>query len=588
MKGLTFLLLALAIFFPRAVLGSIDITLLSAPEGPVTHGYINLNTYIQSSALIESVSAEVGSHKVALERTSGSENNGNYVSTWVRSFFLPDFPDGPTNLIITVHAAGGETAVTNRPIIIASPPTLIVSKPFDGLVLHSGMRLPIKVAAFDEDSDVVITVVAGFSFARTNEVDIILPVPSSRTVRITAEGNHNQITQTNISYIVQENPKFQAVDDVPGIILDVDSSRILYQRDLKTLRVKTIGDTSDGPVVYQSTNEWIIRNGLLTPHGAILVEELRNSGTYRVFDVGEDFTVNSLGPTRSPNTQVAGNYAVWQGLNGELFRRDLLTGTNLEITNTLSRLAFTPFSVVENGEVTFSAGDKPQVYRYRSGSLEQISTNGGYSNWTDGTNVLYYREHENNPDGTTLVLHTPGGAVILSRILRAPTFLNKGWVAFVLASSGYHIWTRSPSGALQERAAGGTTLALNSIGEVIYRQNQKFLSRPDGSTVDLGIMDGRPIYRNDQWHFILNNTLFRALDSFTNRMVIHQNGGILNVRFIGTTGNTYQIETAPNLTAPVVWTPYRPAQKADINGSIGFYDLGPETNRFYRTIQIQP
>lgn len=584
MKGLLFLT-ALAAFFSRATFGEINITLLSAPEGPVSQSAIvAVNAYIQSTALIDSVSAKIGPMEFPLERTSGSEDNGNYVSTWARNFRLPELPDGPTNLTIRAQAAGGESSVTNRAIIVTSPPTLIVTEPFEGLVLHSGRRLPIKATAFDEDSDVLITAQAEFAVVRTNQIDTAVPVTRSGRLTISAEGNYNQVTRRTFDFILQPNPKLERVADVPGVILDVDSNRILYQRD-EAIYITEVGGESGGPLAYQSTNEWAIRNALLTPEGVIVVEQHTRSNTYRSFEIVGENEIISLGLTRNSRPQVSGNYAAWAGATNELIRRDLIARVNVEITNTLSPDEHS-FSLAANGDVSFSESQSGRIFRYRGNSIEQISTTSGHNNWTDGTNILYAQERENSGGQPhPILLYTPGGTVLLgvNSFYRRP-YLNNGWVAY------HHqgrLLLRSGSGTLQERT-GGTVLALNSQGELLIKGSTVVLSKSAGSTIDYGNFEGRPIYRNNQWEVILGNTLFRLRENFDNLMIIHQNGPILDVRFIGIPGETYQIQMTPYLDPPIFWTLYRAPQEADANGSIGFLEIGPGTNRYYRAVQVSP
>jgi hypothetical protein len=587
MKGFLIVSIVIALIFVRASRAEMNRTFRSAaPKRPISPTTIlALDAYVQSSAFIESASAEVAGLNLELARTSGSENNGIFISTWMRNFSLPNPADGPTNLVVTFRAASGETAITNFTLTIASPPTLLVSLPFENFVVHSGKRVPIKATAIDEDSNVRIDITAGaYDFNRTNFVDVTIPVTTSGQVTFRARGNYDLVTSKAINIIVQSDPRLQFIVDAPGIILDADPARVLYHQVVEEkLGIKEIASGSE-ETIFQSSNEWKIASARLTPEGAFFLEVHPVQG-YRAADVAAGI-MTPLGPARGAPPQVAGNYVVWAGATNELFRRDLLARTNLVITNSLGTSGTHLFSVAENGDVTFSELRSEQIFRYRNGEMEQITTSHGFNNWTDGVNVLYFQQREIGP-GIPLLLHTPGGTVSLSGLFYIMPHLNNGWVAFTAPSpQGYRLWVRTPTGALQDRAGSMGALALNSIGELFIGSNErKVFSRPDGSLLDFGNVPGRPIYRDENWEIILGNALFRLSTKHHTLSVqpTLTNKNNLFVNFVGTPGTSYQIQTASDLTG---WTNH-PAgpQTSRADGSIQIVDPIPARSRFYRALQ---
>jgi hypothetical protein len=599
MKGHLTLLLLLTIF-TRPAFCAIDITLLSAPEGAISPGtHHTLEAQIQSSTAINSVSAELGTLQFDLERTSGSEENGYFISTWRQVFTVPEIPDGPTNLITSIHASNEETAITNRSIIIASPPTLVIEQLFDGYTLHSGKRLPIKVTAFDEDSEAYIDVFTPeYQFTRTNHIDLQRIIPYSAWIGFRARGNHLQMTNKSILVYVQQNPKFVPIADVPGFIRDADATRILYQRD-NALTIYQIGGQSNGPVLFQSISPWVITNALLTPYGALVTERRGLENNYRILDVREDNEITDIGPVTSLNTlQVRGNFVLWTGASNDLIRRDLLSRVNVEITNTFAA-GPNRSSLAANGDVSFTDTVSRTIFRYRSGQLQQISTNTPGSawpgntrqeNWTDGTNILYARQGDGGQLDTfqRYFLYTPEQTVPLGATHSwKPGSLADGWAAFYNLGT---LFVRSPSGALAERPIGGLW-AITSQGDSLHQRaidNTFHVFKPDFSVINAGNFEGRFIERNGHWEGILGSTLFSIRENFTNLMVLHHETGVLSLNFIGTANNTYQIQITGKLNPPITWTPLRAPMKADTNGSIGFLEPIPPTNRFYRAVQTQP
>lgn len=585
MKGLLTFSIIVALFFPRANQAEINLTFRSAPpKTPISPTTIlALDAYVQSSAFIESVSAEVAGLNLELARTSGSENNGIFVSTWMRNFSLPNPADGPTNLVVTFRAADGETAITNFTLTIASPPTLLVSLPFPNFVVHSGKRVPIKATAIDEDSNVRIDITAGaYDFNRTNVVDVTIPVTTSGQVTFRARGNYDLVSTKAINIIVQSDPRLQFIVDAPGIILDADPTRVLYHQVAEeVLGIKNIASGSE-ETIFQSTNGWNIAAARLTPQGAFLLESNPQQG-YRAADVAAGI-ITPLGPARGVPPQVAANYVVWAGATNELIRRDLLARTNLLVTNSLGSSGTHLFSLAENGDVTFSELRSEHIFRYRNGEFQEIAY--GFNNWTDGVNVLYFQQREVGP-GIPLLLHTPGGTVSLSGLFYIMPHINNGWVAFTVPSpQGYRLFVRTPTGALQDRAASMGALALNSIGELFIGSNErKVFSRPDGSLLDFGNVPGHPIYRDHNWEIILGNALFRLPTKHHTLSVqptlTNKNNLFLN--FVGTPGNSYQIQTTSDLAR---WTNH-PAgpQTSRPDGSIQIVDPTPPRSRFYRALQ---
>src|SRR5262249_11766595 len=142
---------------------------------------------------------------------------------------------------------------------------------------------------------------------------------------------------------------------------------------------------------------------------------------------------------------VAGNYAAWIS-STQLILRDLSSGKNTMISTPPSSFVQ---DVAANGDIIIQ--DASQLYRYRAGTLTQLTFGADYDRFaalTDGTNIIFEEGTEPYNSTIAIKLLTDSGTITLApptsrSLYRGSDFqLNNGWAAFTLqTNSAAQIWT---------------------------------------------------------------------------------------------------------------------------------------------------
>ena len=317
------------------------------------------------------------------------------------------------------------------------------------------------------------------------------------------------------------NPRMVRTAVVPGRILDVDATRVLYldtpaaPDSAPRLRIwsrstnRLAATVPTVPVLPDRQDRQVNdQHALLTPRGALFAVSRPGGpvGESHLIEWSGGPDVTDLGTLSPDSLRVSAPFAIWIG--GEtgtaLYRRDLRTGRTIDITAATHTPAGSNDGddVTSDGDVLFSSD--MDVMRYRDGAVEQLtSDNAGCYPMTDGTNVLYVPTCSSSDnaglslnDGTrTVTLVDGNGPDILAfqanRGDRHPGFaVAGGWVAYRTWNRTNHatrLWRRAPDGTVREIAASATLtlLTLTGSGAVTYlnAEGQLRLTEPTGSAV---------------------------------------------------------------------------------------------------------
>ena len=140
-------------------------------------------------------------------------------------------------------------------------------------------------------------------------------------------------------------------------------------------------------------------------------------------------------------------------------------------------------------------------------------------------------------DNSSSILRTAGGeeVILATNLPSFPLYRYRvagGWVAFLRRGGGASIqaWVRAPDGTerqLTSTAGNSGIEAISETGEVIYTLNPlsanvtRFLARPDGSIVELGVAIGEPELIDGAWYFRSNGFVI-ALAETPSRAILSE------------------------------------------------------------------
>jgi hypothetical protein len=197
----------------------------------------------------------------------------------------------------------------------------------------------------------------------------------------------------------------------------------------------------------------------------------------------------------------------------QLYRTDITNGTDLLIA---SSAAITMNSLGENGDVAYD-NSSYVITRYRGSTNTAISDGSGGNPVTDGVNIAFTR---GSPCCTSshaeLWLFDGTSSIMLaeSEVVPPAAQMNGGWTAFTKpdASLQWQIWTRSPTGALQQVSAIGTSSSISGVGadgSVIFDNgNNRYLAGPGSSPARIGSSLGSVVWRNGRFLVLIGNSAF--------------------------------------------------------------------------------
>lgn len=162
---------------------------------------------------------------------------------------LDAFPEG--NLLATIVAenAGGESVTTTRAIVHDKPPIITVASPTRWTFRSSATPIRLKVTCSDTalypcaQMDIpTLGVVAGSAF----DADIVPPV-TARDLSVTVWDTLGLASTVKIPLAYDPTPTLSILHTVPGRVLDVDDTRILFTNPAG-MWVRTLATGADARV----------------------------------------------------------------------------------------------------------------------------------------------------------------------------------------------------------------------------------------------------------------------------------------------------------------------------------------------------
>ncbi len=90
--------------------------------------------------------------------------------------------------------------------------------------------------------------------------------------------------------------------------------------------------------------------------------------------------------------------------------------------------------------------------------------------------------------------------------------MSQGWVAFTRLGTGgqLQIWRRSPAGVEEQVTFFGDSSRVNGLspnGEVMFLHGRRYLSRLEGSAIDVSSALGVAFWQEGAWWVMLGRSL---------------------------------------------------------------------------------
>jgi hypothetical protein len=539
--------------------GTFSINLVTPLEGAISDNDLAIAAIVTSTFQLNSVKAQVDGREISLTYSTTAICNGSACNAgWSGTLSLAGLSRGAKTLVVTATDVFGDSGVKERSFIYDRPPQLTVTSPITESV--TGLSLRVKANCVDDNPAGCSSISVYYqhpSFApgtsgtvatvnqSTFDQDVTLPASIKELVTdgnmlilgVRGTDSANQTHSVTRIIYVQQNSRLIEVESFIGRILDVQGDRVLLLNNPGTtgnilkIRSRSTGDESVIPL-----NGQVVTAGFLSTKGAVFsatdsatvapagrVYELRDGA---LLDLGELFI----------DLKVTGDYALWDTFDRTVSRpvlltRDLSSGITTQVAADTN--AGGAADVAGNGDVVYTLAtardaqgrDLYNIYRYRGGNSSQLTNDAANfansSPVTDGSNVVYQRQPR-SPQPSDYILSaidSSNGRTDLasqSRALsRGEYQAAGGWVAFPkIAGGASQVWTRSPSGVVQQITFFGTNSLTNQLsanGEVVLTNSGRmYLQRAGDPLFDFAASSRLKAFTvGDQWYAFLGRTLFR-------------------------------------------------------------------------------
>ncbi len=494
---------------------------------------LNISAFVVSPLEVAEVRASVGDETIDLVFEPGIF--GSFVGT----ISLEGLPRGPHILDVVAEDIAGEQTRFVQPFVYDLMPELTVTAPLNYSVATPGLR--VAASCIDDDPagcELEVTIGDEILLSGRNAIDaeVDLSAFDGSIVGFTVlarDSTGREATHSVRQIHVESSPVLSRVFDVPGRILDVQGSRLLYWSasprrleiaDMADMTTEIVPNPVDGTVIVRERSYGY---SSLTPYGAVFIASGLPGSRRGLYDWNRGVLEN-LGEAWAatlPAVQVVGNVVVWNPTSSSTSIRDIESRTVYPINDTAGIA-----DVADNGTVAYSTGDG-QIVLFSGGMADIITDDPGFRNAypvTDGTRTIYLK-YEAMPSGPTrrdaIVLYDGVEEIeILSRdvpsdsVIRPPGYqLVPGWIAYQADGNigQSHVWLVDPAGERRQLTLFGDSSEielLNTNGEVIFiRGERRYLASPDGTMTEISSTLGKLYAVDGEWYVIIGRSLFQIL-----------------------------------------------------------------------------
>ncbi|AUX43452.1 hypothetical protein SOCE26_049000 [Sorangium cellulosum] len=527
-------LLAAGAVRAQVSLGDIRVTDNSPASGsglPTHYDTFLLRVYAAAADGIYLVDAEIGGVTTALAPADSGYFEGN--------FDISGLAHGPHLLTIRAYSLLGDVATVERTVHKHSPPLLRMTSPRPHSVISGRPDIYMECAAIAPYSceRACATVYGEGQYVgegcRTRPADapsgtLYLKISLNRAVQpgevLTAllDGRLNmgaEYRQRVGPLYAESSPKLTAVATAPGLILDVDATRILFHDRFQRIGV---ADRATQQITWASTlppdPTGTATYGALTPSGAVI-----QSGTGRIF-AWHDGTWRRIAADARLDA-VNGDLVVWTRNsedNGYVHR--LSTGINTSIWNRPGSTSPFQADISASGDVYYGSYEEPWIRRLGVGRIGNHAGN-LQRPITDGTNVV---GRWWNGNVSSSYLYTADGAEVFlgdsNTATSAGLLLHAGYAGFLRGDGAVNqVWVRTPDGEQHQLSAFTTSSlfdqqklrighdGLSDSGEVLFLNGRtRYIGRPGAEPEAISSDLGHGRWLDGSFHVTLGDTLFRV------------------------------------------------------------------------------
>lgn len=325
---------------------------------------------------------------------------------------LIGLPGGELNLSITAEDVLGNTDTKEVSFVYDELPTLTIHEPIEFSVARPTIRVRLECSDDGEENCQIKVEVPGLLDPppiQSAEGQIDEFIDLSRfdhgivLLRFEAIDLTGRVVFEERHILVESSQRLTPLRRIPGRILQVASDRVLctdssgYTASLKIFNRQT----EETDLIFNEPGGEIHQT-YLTPNGVIFTRQSFDDQTKSVLEIRGDELIN-LGTIGSHHTLVVnGPYAIWVAEEeNQLIRRDLLTGTNIEI----SKQVITRYNDITAEGIVAYANNENEVFLFKDGASRQVTQydERQKSNpQTDGHTVVYAKHSPIGRDGGTL------------------------------------------------------------------------------------------------------------------------------------------------------------------------------------------
>jgi hypothetical protein len=486
---------------------------------------------IESDFALAAVTAQIEDSETGLVYDPEALCSRGCREGFIGTLSLENRPPGPYPLTVTVTDTRGNLELAAIEVVHDNPPQISGTTPLDESVALPGIAVDARcvddLSGCEIEFFVNGTRILTVPDAYVDTLDLSPWLNQRIDFRIRARDSAGQLAARNLVLYVEDPARLAVVESLPGAILDVADSRLLYVERDEAGDALFVFDLTAGthePIDMPAGRE-VRDKAFLVPGGAIFVTRpVGESLGSRVY-LWRDGAFTDLGETDSANSlEVGGRFAVWSD-GTTLYRGDTQSGEVVAVSTAAGNIGN---AVTADGTVVYW-NDEAQIVRFRDGTAVVLTDDPSKDHVlpvADGDQIVYSRQDPAccgpEPQRYEIVLIENGTSIVL----RAPQEviaqrqrdyqLADGWAAFTARGDlgVLQVFTRRPDGVVSRRTDLGEDSTIDRLagnGEVMAvsaLNRRRYFSRPDvPAPIAVSSDQGSSFLIEGRWHAAIGRVL---------------------------------------------------------------------------------